>query len=194
MKRKLYYSWWHSLELLFYGGFSGLFCVCLICSALWGDRAVLSEISYWFLLLLTLFSWLFYWLQYAVVLPMLLLRKPVVHMDEQGIAVHDALNFFNKHRKWSAKWDNIQAVGVGLETLKKHHPYLGKFLSPRIGAMIQRRHVAYGEDHHYVVVSSGMMPGQEKGVSEAILAAWRQYKAGISNKIPYTAQSLYRMK
>ena len=46
MKRKLYYSWWHSLELLFYGGFSGLFCVCLICSALWGDRAVLSEISY----------------------------------------------------------------------------------------------------------------------------------------------------
>ena len=63
MKRKLYYSWWHSLELLFYGGFSGLFCVCLICLALWGDRAVLSEISYWFLLLLTLFSWLFSWLQ-----------------------------------------------------------------------------------------------------------------------------------
>ena len=149
MKRKLYYSWWHSLELLFYGGFSGLFCVCLICSALWGDRAVLSEISYWywFLLLLTLFSWLFCWLQYAVVLPMLLLRKPVVHMDEQGIAVHDALNFFNKHRKWSTKWDNIQAVGVGLETLKKHHPYLGKFLRPRIGVMIQRRHVSYGDDH-----------------------------------------------
>jgi|GEM_PF-2517662 hypothetical protein len=194
MERKLYYSWWHSLGLLFYGGFSGLFCVCLICFALWVDRAVLSDISYWFLLLLTLFSWLFYWLQYAVVLPMLLLRKPVVRMDEQGIAVHDALNFFSKHRKWSAKWDNIRAVDVGMEALKKHHPYLGKFLRPRIGAMIQRRHVAYGEEHYYVVVSSGMMPGQGKGVSEAILAAWRQYKAGISNKIPYTAQSLYRMR
>ena len=136
MERKLYYSWWHSLGLLFYGGFSGLFCVCLICFALWVDRAVLSDISYWFLLLLTLFSWLFYWLQYAVVLPMLLLRKPVVRMDEQGIAVHDALNFFSKHRKWSAKWDNIRAVDVGMEALKKHHPYLGKFLRPCIGAMI----------------------------------------------------------
>ena len=77
MERKLYYSWWHSLALLFYGGFSGLFCVCLICLALWADRAVLSDISYWFLLLFFLFFWLFYWLQYAVVLPMLLLRKPV---------------------------------------------------------------------------------------------------------------------
>lgn len=130
MERKLYYSWWHSLGLLFYGGFSGLFCVCLICFALWVDRAVLSDISYWFLLLLTLFSWLFYWLQYAVVLPMLLLRKPVVRMDEQGIAAHDALNFFSKHRKWSTKWDNIRAVDVGMEALKKHHPLSRQVFTP----------------------------------------------------------------
>ncbi|WP_156503570.1 hypothetical protein [Eikenella longinqua] len=171
MKRKIYFSWWHSLPLLLLGGFAALFCCGLLYMAAAGE-AVFGSASGWFLLL----------------------RKPVISMDEQGITVHDALNFSDKHRRWSARWDNITEVGWGEEELKKQHPFLGLLFRPRIGVRIKRRHVAYGERHDYVVVSSSLMQGREKGVRQAVLAGWRRYKAGISDKIPYTAETLYRIR
>lgn len=149
-------------------------------------------VSLLLLSLLMLFLCLFYWTQYVVALLMLLLRRPVICMDEQGITVHDALNFFNKHRRWSAKWGNITEIGRGEENLKRY-PYIGMILKPRSGVLIKRRHVAYGEERNYVVVSSNLMPGQEEGVRQAVLAAWRRYKASISDKIPYTAQTIYHI-
>ncbi|MBH5328444.1 hypothetical protein H9Q10_01995 [Eikenella sp. S3360] len=169
MQKAFYLSVWRSLGWLMLGAM-----LIMVVSAVFFSVMLGMPISgLWGVLL-------------AVELPVLLVavfvlfRQPVIRMDNRGIEVNDVLLLSSQRRKWSVSWQAVSDIficrAIPRQGLKDH--YYVK--------------VAY-DGEECLIHSSAVIRKGARAVRDELLSAWLDYRIGVSRRIPYTAQTLYRI-
>lgn len=169
MQKTFYLSVWRSLGWLLFGVVAIAVVNAMLCIVILG--LLKSGLAVPFLLLLLAVELVA--LLYAV---FVLFRQPVIRVDNRGIEVNDVLVLFSRQRKWSAGWQEVSDI------------------------FICRVHSRQGKVHYYVKVtydgeeclihSSSMIRKGARAVRDELLAAWLDYRIGVSRRIPYGTNAI----